>query len=203
MNKIENFYDKLYSKNNNVFGSQHNRFLDNILNYLKTGTVLDLGAGEGRNSLFLAEQGFKVTAIDISSVAIEKVKKLAAERNLQIETQVADIAEVVFDNDFDLIICIHILHHLSAEDAVGLINKMKSATKQNGLNLIVAFTKDGDFFQDDPTTPNFFLGQDELKEFYKDWEILRYEEHAGPAAAKNPDGSPMINTSANIISRKC
>jgi SAM-dependent methyltransferase len=54
------------------------------------GTALDLGAGEGRHALWLAERGWRVTAVDFSSVGIERGRVLARERGLDVDWVVAD-----------------------------------------------------------------------------------------------------------------
>jgi len=58
---------------------------------LPIGRALDLGAGEGRNALWLASLGWRVTAVDFSSVGISRLRDMAAERNLVVEAVVADL----------------------------------------------------------------------------------------------------------------
>lgn len=57
-------YEKVYSEHECVFGIEPTPVVKKVLEHITYGKVLDLGAGEGRNSLFLAENGFEVTAID-------------------------------------------------------------------------------------------------------------------------------------------
>ena len=96
--------------------------------YKTSGSVLELGAGEGRNSLFLAEQGFNVTAQDISRVGIEKLAKAAQKKDLNIRTEVKDIRTLNSDQHYDIFVCTYVLHHLSREDAVSLIKQIQEHT---------------------------------------------------------------------------
>jgi cyclopropane fatty-acyl-phospholipid synthase-like methyltransferase len=68
-------------------------FLVDNINLLPVGKVLDLAMGEGRNALFLAEQGFAVTGIDSSEVAVQRCNDLAQERGLTLHTIVADLTD--------------------------------------------------------------------------------------------------------------
>ena len=66
--------------------------------------ALDVACGEGRNSIFLAQRGFQVTALDISEVGLGKAKKRAEAEGLVIDFQAADLDEYHFSEQFDLII---------------------------------------------------------------------------------------------------
>jgi tellurite methyltransferase len=73
-------WDKRYSKRSYVYGKSPAKFLAENFDYLKPeSNILDMGMGEGRNAVFLAQKGHKVTGIDISSVAIKKSQILAKE----------------------------------------------------------------------------------------------------------------------------
>ena len=70
-------YDRLYTGRETTFGGgRPEKLVENILQYRSAGSVLEVGAGEGRNALFLAAHGFQVQAIDTSSVGLEKLRKL-------------------------------------------------------------------------------------------------------------------------------
>jgi len=69
-------YNRIYSENETTFGGgKPENVVEDILNYRKNGSVLELGAGEGRNTLFLASNGFEVKAIDISDVGVRKIQE--------------------------------------------------------------------------------------------------------------------------------
>ncbi|HEU0035185.1 MAG TPA: class I SAM-dependent methyltransferase [Kofleriaceae bacterium] len=88
-------WDERYREPGFAYGSEPNDFLAaNAERYLPAGgEVLCLAEGEGRNAVFLAARGFRVTGVDASSVGLAKARALAAERGVAIETVVADLAE--------------------------------------------------------------------------------------------------------------
>ncbi|WP_017301601.1 class I SAM-dependent methyltransferase [Nodosilinea nodulosa] len=86
-------WNERYSQPDYAFGKHPNDFLVQVIEQIPQGRVLCLGEGEGRNAVYLAQQGCNVTAVDASSVGLEKAQKLAAERSVEIETIVADLAD--------------------------------------------------------------------------------------------------------------
>lgn len=86
--------------------------------------VLEYGCGPGSAAFDLAKLGAKVTAIDISDVAIEMAQKKAKAEDLKIEFHVMDAENLQFENDsFDLICGSGILHHLNLSDSYKEINR--------------------------------------------------------------------------------
>ena len=89
-------WDDRYAANGWAFGTEPNDFLRQEAYRIPPGRVLCLGEGEGRNSVFLAEQGYEVVGVDSSQVGMDKAQELANERGVFIETVVSSI------EDFDL-----------------------------------------------------------------------------------------------------
>lgn len=182
------------------------RIVTEIIKYISTGTVLELGAGDGRHSRFLAEKGFAVTAWDTSQEKLDTLNRLAKEKGLSIQTKAKKISDLgSLDHNFDVLVCTYVLHHLSRKDARLLIEEMQTHTNIGGLNTIAAFTENGDFYRDNPETENFYLQENELKRLYpeSEWEILEYPEEAETQAHQTrPDGSHMVNVSARLIAKK-
>lgn len=201
-NNISDYYNKIYSENKMTFGIEPLPLVRRVLDYIKSGKVIEFGAGEGRNSLFLAANGFRVTAVDISPVAIEKIKERAKQESTVLETKVADITKLRLQGLYDLAVCTFTLHHLKRGQALRLLTKIKNHTKSGGFNVITAFTKIGDFYKKDQGTGKFYLDRGELKDSYKDWEILAYFEKKGTAFAKHPNGRHMVNIFAGVIAKK-
>ncbi len=86
-------WDERYSTDDYAYGTKANEFL--VANYgqIPMGRVLSLAEGEGRNAVFLAKQGYTVTAVDGSIVGLDKAKKLAEENGVSIECVHADLAD--------------------------------------------------------------------------------------------------------------
>ena len=202
-----NSYDKLYREKKAPFGSEAERVVKNIINWRSTGSVLELGAGDGRNALYLARQGFAVTAWDTSQVGLDILDQLAQENGLDFQTEIKDIgtqSSLGPDHHFDVFVCTYVLHHLSRQDALFLIEEMQKHTNTGGLNTIAAFTENSDFYRDNPETENFYLQENELQALYpeSEWEILEDAKAETQALKKRPDRSLMINVSVELIAKK-
>jgi SAM-dependent methyltransferase len=87
------FWDERYGAPGFAYGTMPNRWLEARASAIRPGgRVLTLGEGEGRNAVWLAEQGFSVDAVDASAVGLEKSRELAARRGVRLRTQVDDLA---------------------------------------------------------------------------------------------------------------
>lgn len=110
-------WDERYRHPNFVYGYRPNDFLKGQARLLRPGSrVLCLGDGEGRNGVWLAQQGHDVVSLDFSQVALAKARALAQERGVAIETRCVDLAEWVDQPDpeqpFDAVVSIFL--HLPA-----------------------------------------------------------------------------------------
>ena len=86
------FWDERFRGEGFAFGTAPNGFLASQSQYLGRGLrALVPGDGEGRNGVWLAEQGLDVLAIDFSPAALEKSRALAAERGVKLRTEIADV----------------------------------------------------------------------------------------------------------------
>jgi 2-polyprenyl-3-methyl-5-hydroxy-6-metoxy-1,4-benzoquinol methylase len=95
-------WDARYAASERVWSEQPNHWVVGLVEGLPAGTALDLGAGEGRNSLWLAENGWRVTAVDFSSVAIDRGRE--APGGSRVDWQVADVTTYAPDRAFDLVL---------------------------------------------------------------------------------------------------
>ena len=205
MSMLETAYNKIYSNNKgeSIFGEgKPENVVVNILNYLKSGSAFEFGAGEGRNSLFLARNGFKVKVLDISSVGIKKIQEIAKGNNIEIKADIGDIRNFKFDQNFDVFVSTFVLQHLKKDEALKIIKLMQDHTSKTGLNALTVFMKKGEFLEKNEENLNFFPNENELRNLYKDWEILRYGEHEVMTGEKNKDGSNKMNFSADLLARK-
>jgi len=91
-------WDARYAASDLVWGAEPNRFVEAELGAAALrGRALDLACGEGRNAIWLAERGWRVTAVDFSEVAIERGRKLAEHRGIGVEWRCEDLATYVPD----------------------------------------------------------------------------------------------------------
>ena len=102
-NDARSTWDKRYSGDEYLFGTAPNAFLASQGSRLQAGqSVLCVADGEGRNSVWLAQQGLKVSAFDISPVGVDKARKLAAAQGVTVNYAISDVAgwswpEATFD----------------------------------------------------------------------------------------------------------
>lgn len=103
-------WDRRYDRADYVFGEAPNAFLASHIDCVKGHRrALAVADGEGRNGVWLAEQGLAVTAIDSSSVALRKAQDLASRRGVSLETQHVDIVNYDWPAEaFDLVVAIFI-----------------------------------------------------------------------------------------------
>ncbi|MEK6955028.1 MAG: methyltransferase domain-containing protein [Nanoarchaeota archaeon] len=154
------------------YSSQPKRFVTKVFRFKKSGSVLDLGAGGGRNSLFFAKKGFSIDVVDFSSKALNTIKEKNNNYKCNIAYYKENITKFRFRKKYDIIICTYVLHFLNKDNIKIMIKKMKLNTAKNGINIISVFTKDNKIHGF-----SHLFEQDELKDFYKDWKVLDYKNH--------------------------
>ncbi len=160
-----NMWDERYAQEGYLYGTEPNGFLKENFQLIPRGKVLFLAEGEGRNAVFLSKQGYEVSAMDSSSVAMKKARKLAAENTVSITTHVADL------NDFDLGKeqwdgIVSIFCHLPPPLRQAVHAKIVNALKKGGVFLAEAYT---------PEQLKFKTGGPPVKELLVDLSMLRKE----------------------------
>lgn len=132
-------WDERYNTEEYAYGTEPNDFLKMNIDAIPKGRVLSLAEGEGRNAVFLAKQGYSVTAVDSSSVGLDKAKKLAKENGVHIELIHSDLAEYeIGENQWDGIISIFCPLPTSLRKLIH--KKVVCGLKQNGVFLLEAYT---------------------------------------------------------------
>ncbi|MCP4538768.1 MAG: methyltransferase domain-containing protein [Chloroflexi bacterium] len=153
---------------------------------------MDLGCGEGRNALFLAENGLDVTAVDISARGIEKLNHLAHAQGLAMQTRVQDMRDYVFEEQFDLIISHGCLHFIERTDWESLLEQFKAHTKPGRYNVVAVFS---DTIKPPDDLKAFCVGlfcEGELFKHYGDWithvekSYVLEDQHPGGAEHRHP-----------------
>lgn len=134
-------WDERYASTELVWSAGANRFVVEELAGLAPGRALDLGAGEGRNAIWLAEQGWQVTAVDFSTVGLAKGAKLAESRGVSIDWVEADLLEYRPVADaYDLVLLAYI--HLLPDDFEALLSQAAAALAHGGTLLVVGHDVD-------------------------------------------------------------
>lgn len=132
-------WDDRYSAEEYAYGTKPNEFLEENVNHIPKGKVLSLAEGEGRNAVFLAKQGYSVTAVDASLVGLNKARKLAEENGVVVEFVHADLADYdLGENRWDGIVSIFC--PLPSSLRKQLYKKVEAGLKQDGVFLLEAYT---------------------------------------------------------------
>ena len=136
------FWDERYAGDDLVYGELPNDFLARMADRLpRAGRALDIGAGEGRNALFLAARGLDVLAVDQSAVGMEKAQRRARERGLKLRAQAANLQD--FDADdcsFDVISSIFV--HLPGAIRARVHNRVGAWLTPGGVYVLEAYAPD-------------------------------------------------------------
>lgn len=134
-----NFWDQQFAPVDFKYGTEANQFLRQQAAQLPPGArVLLPGDGEGRNSVWLAEQGFQVTAMDSSRVGLDKAQNLAAQRGVEIEVVHADLADwIPAPASADAVVLTFV--HLPGTLRAGVHQRLVKALRPGGLLILEAF----------------------------------------------------------------
>ncbi len=162
-----------------LFGTAPNKFLASQAERFSAGmSVLAVADGEGRNSVWLAEQGCAVTATEISPVALEKAAKLARGRYVAVDFMQADILAWTWPTAaFDAVVGIFIQFVGPAERARQLAG-MKQAVKPGGFLFLQGYTpKQLEYGTGGPSAVENLYTEALLREIFSDWEIVLLHEH--------------------------
>jgi tellurite methyltransferase len=164
-------WDQRYSRPTFIFGKSPVKFLSENYQFIPyEASVLDMGMGEGRNAVFLAQKGYKVTGIDISSVAVKKAYLLAQEFGVKIKGVVASLEDYkIPPASFDAIVCFYYVDR-------NLIEKMKSWLKPGGIIIYEAFTTRQKGQRKSGNEDDVYLKEQELLKLFPGMRVLKYEE---------------------------
>lgn len=181
------YYDKnsksYYDEWNNRFVNNYNFDVPDIfLEYVKpNSSILDLGCGTGRDSLYFKEKGYKVTAVDGSKEMCKIASQVLGNKVEQLE-----FLDIAYKEEFDAVFACASLLHLNDEDLVMCLNKIVMALKDKGI-LYISFKYGeeirfkGERFFNDMTEEKFqkIYSQVPELEFVKVFSNAQYENHRG------------------------
>ncbi len=164
-------WDKLYNTRTYIYGKEPADFLQKNAYLLYGARVLDIAMGEGRNSVYLAKKGFVVEGVDLSEVAIRKAKRLAKENRVTLTPVIADLTNYrVKPDSYHVILNFNYLQR-------SLIPQIKRGLKRKGIVIYENHTVDQlTNLSGQNVRRDYLLRKGELKELFKDFEILVYQE---------------------------
>jgi 2-polyprenyl-3-methyl-5-hydroxy-6-metoxy-1,4-benzoquinol methylase len=134
-------WDERYASDEYVYGLEPNDFLKANFESIPMGEVLCLAEGEGRNAVFLAQQGYEVTAVDSSARGLEKAQRLASAREVKINTIHADLNDFIIETERWSGI-VSIFCHLPPPLRVAVHQQVAGGLKPGGAIILEAYTPD-------------------------------------------------------------
>lgn len=169
-------WDERYSSAEYAYGTEPNDFLVARYRQLPSGTVLCLGEGEGRNAVWLAQQGFQVSAVDASGVGLEKARRLAAERGVNIATIHVDLAHYRIEREaWDGVVSIFC--HLPPSLRAMVHRQVVAGLRQGGVLLLEAYTpRQIELGTGGPTVAELTMGLDDLRSELVGLDLVHAQE---------------------------
>ena len=172
-------WDERYAQDGYLFGTEPNAFLVSQRHLLKPGmSCLAVADGEGRNGVWLAQQGLLVLSVEASPVALEKAKKLASQRGATVEFEQADLAQWQWgENRFDAVAAIFIQFAPPALREQ-MFAGIKRCLKPGGLLLLQGYTpRQLEYKTGGPPVAENMYTEMLLRNAFGGMEILHLREH--------------------------
>lgn len=198
-------YLEFYCKKEDFFSKKYNMTpthseVKSAVEILKPCKVLDLGCGQGRNSLFLSLLGYNVTSWDHNENSIKFLTDTAEKENLPIQTALYDINSANIQENYDFILSTVVFMFLNRDRVPQIIENMQSHTNIGGYNLIVAAMSTDDVPCPIPFSFTFKAG--ELKQYYQDWELIKYNEEMGELHKTDENGNRIKMKFVTMLAKK-
>jgi len=195
-------WNKRFSAPEYIFGTAPNEFLAAQASRLRPGQrALCVADGEGRNSVWLAEQGLEVTAFDLSPIGVDKARRLAAQRGVSVAYEVSDVYGWRWPEDaFDVVAAVFVQFADPAMRAF-MFERMVRSLRRGGLVIVQGYTpKQLEYRTGGPPHAENMYTPEILRAAFAACEILELEEHEKVMA----EGTQHCGRSAviDLVARK-
>lgn len=211
-------YDQAYRDVPDYFGDEPTEILTEYYRLMdKTKPVLDIGAGQGRNSIFLAREGYTVDAIDPSPVGLETIDRFAAEKHLPVRTYPVGFEHFAAENaPYSGILLFGVIQVLPRDTIDLLVQNIRTWLADGGLVFIAAFTTEDPSYERTVATlkkvgpHSFATGDNEYRTYLEPNEILTlfsgfgveyHHEGMGPIH-RHGNSQPHQHTESIAVLRK-
>jgi SAM-dependent methyltransferase len=202
MNPDLDRWNERFASEDYLFGTAPNAFLARQRHLLHPGRrALAIADGEGRNGVWLAEQGLDVLSIDFSPVALEKARRLAASRGVALETRQADLESWNWEPDrFDVVAAIFIQFARPTLRAA-IFEGIKWTLKPGGLLLLQGYRPEQLRYGTGgpPHAENMYTAE-MLRGAFEEFEILHLEEH--DSIVSEGRGHDGMSALVDLVARK-
>ncbi len=173
------FWDERYATDDYIFGTAPNVFLASQAGLIRSGIrALAIADGEGRNGVWLAEQGAYVHAIDVSPVALEKARKLAEERRVTLEFEQADVLNWDWPEETYNLVAAIFIQFAPPPERDRIIAGIRRTLKPGGVLILQGYTpKQVEFATGGPPDAANMYTAELLRKWFGDWDITHLNEH--------------------------
>ena len=180
-------FDEFYSIPHTYFSQDHSVGMEECLkkyNVLPCRAI-DVGAGEGRNSLYLASLGFDVYAIEPSEVGANKISQRSNAQGIKVSVLNTDILNTTKDlKDIGFAVALTSLEHMYHDDLLKAVKEIKRVLKPGGYVYALVFTEEDPGYKQDLQNASecalfikHYFKKGELRELFSDFNILEYSEY--------------------------
>ncbi len=177
-----------------VYGTEPNAFVREQMHLLPPGAeIIELGAGEGRNAVFLACQGFHVTAVDYAEAGLEKTRRLAEAQGVKVKTLQTDVTTFQPERTWDAVVATFL--HLPPEQRPSLYRLMQGILRPGGYVIAEWFRPEQrteGYTSGGPPVPEMMVTEEELRQYFPEEglrllqstirELQEGRGHHGPGA---------------------
>lgn len=139
--------------------------------------MLDIGCGEGKDAVFFAKNGYRVSAFDVAPAGLGKAQTLAHAQQVQINFFQANLFDFRLDTEFDIIFSSGVLHYLGPGSRKEIIQNYKQHTAPRGIHACNVFVQKP-FIPPAPDeeSPSTLWHSGEIATYYHDWYFHTYQE---------------------------
>jgi SAM-dependent methyltransferase len=169
LKQLRRISNKIYTESSgDKFTSRPNAFLMEMVRGLKPGKALDVGMGQGRNSLFLAQQGWDVTGFDISETGVSQALEQAGKLKVRIDARVQHSSDFDFGTErWDLVVLCYL-------DFRHLLERVRQSLRPGGVVILEYYHRDTRKMRYLPERKSY--ASNELLQIFSDFRILHYED---------------------------
>ena len=177
---IRTNYEKWYEGEEYYWGLEPAGFLSELIKLCPPSLskrVLDIGCGEGKDAVYMAQSGYDVTAFDLTENGIRKTLKLADSRGVKVNAYVDDINTFETEEKFDIIYSSGTIQYLFEENKKSFFDKLNRITNMNGIVFLNVFV-DKPFLELPPDwdKEEKMWRSGELFTYLSDWKFHRIDE---------------------------
>lgn len=195
---LKEFFDRAYSEADRYWWKEDSRYdtepdhhptslvtrtVLRLVQSMTPGRALDIGGGEGSDAIRLAKLGWEVDVVELSSVAVEKVRRFAREVGVPLRVCESDALAFEPQHPYEAIICNGVLHYV--KDKATLIEKMQNSTEPGGFNAVSLWSNYSEVPEEHRVVPCFPDDEDGVTAgMYRTWDrpLLYFERLKGETA---------------------